>query len=174
MHQTRSNRRRDQYGERLRKRRATLSPSLLTVAEYIDGHRHAVLGKSALDIARETGTSDATVIRAIQMLGFDGLIVTDALDMQGASATYPPDVAPVEAFLAGADQLLIPPKMDTAYAAVLGAVKDGRISRQRLDASVYRILKHKLDNDIFESPYVDPTAAPAVFSAAVLSASAAR
>lgn len=74
MHQSRNNRRRDQYGERLRKRRATLSPSLLTVAEYIDGHRHAVLGKSALDIARETGTSDATVIRAIQMLGFDGLI----------------------------------------------------------------------------------------------------
>jgi len=68
------NRRRDQYGERLRKRRTVLSPSLLTVADYIDGHRYAVLGKSALDIARETGTSDATVIRAIQMLGFDGLI----------------------------------------------------------------------------------------------------
>ncbi|MCX8995537.1 MurR/RpiR family transcriptional regulator [Rhizobiaceae bacterium BDR2-2] len=67
-------RRRDPYGERLRKRRASLSPSLLTVADYIDGHRHAVLGKSALEIARETGTSDATVIRAIQMLGFDGLI----------------------------------------------------------------------------------------------------
>lgn len=67
-------RRRDKFAERLKKRRATLSPSLLTVAEYIDGHRHAVLGKSALEIARETGTSDATVIRAIQTLGFDGLI----------------------------------------------------------------------------------------------------
>ncbi|ATN37392.1 MurR/RpiR family transcriptional regulator (plasmid) [Rhizobium sp. ACO-34A] len=66
--------RRDPYGERLKKHRASLSPSLLTVAEFIDGHRHAVLGKSALDIARETGTSDATVIRAIQMLGFDGLV----------------------------------------------------------------------------------------------------
>lgn len=43
-------------------------------AEFIDGHRHAVLGKSALEIARETGTSDATVIRAIQTLGFDGLV----------------------------------------------------------------------------------------------------
>jgi len=67
-------RRKDKFAERLKKRRATLSPSLLTVAEYIDGHRHAVLGKSALEIARATGTSDATVIRAIQTLGFDGLI----------------------------------------------------------------------------------------------------
>ncbi len=67
-------RRKDKFAERLKKRRATLSPSLLAVAEYIDGHRHTVLGKSALEIARETGTSDATVIRAIQKLGFDGLI----------------------------------------------------------------------------------------------------
>lgn len=68
------NRRNDTYGDRLKRRRASLSPSLLTVADYINGHRHAVLGKSALDIGRETGTSDATVIRAIQMLGFDGLL----------------------------------------------------------------------------------------------------
>jgi DNA-binding MurR/RpiR family transcriptional regulator len=67
-------RRRDKFAERLKKRRAGLSPSLLAVADYIDGHRHAVLAKSALEIARETGTSDATVIRAIQALGFDGLI----------------------------------------------------------------------------------------------------
>jgi DNA-binding MurR/RpiR family transcriptional regulator len=67
-------RRIDRYGERLKKKRASLSPSLLLVADYIDAHRHAVLGKSALEIGRETGTSDATVIRAIQMLGFEGLI----------------------------------------------------------------------------------------------------
>ncbi|NKK71126.1 MurR/RpiR family transcriptional regulator [Rhizobium sophorae] len=67
-------RRIDRFGERLKNRRGSLSPSLLSVADYIDQHRHAVLGKSALEIAAETGTSDATVIRAIQALGFEGLI----------------------------------------------------------------------------------------------------
>jgi len=67
-------RRIDRFGERLKNRRASLSPSLLSVADYIDQHRHAVLGKSALEIAAETGTSDATVIRAIQALGFEGLL----------------------------------------------------------------------------------------------------
>lgn len=38
------------------------------------GHRHAVLGKSALEIGCETDTSDSTVIRAIQALGFQGLV----------------------------------------------------------------------------------------------------
>ena len=67
-------RRIDRFGERLKNRRTSLSPSLLSVADYIDQHRHAVLGKSALEIAAETGTSDATVIRAIQALGFEGLL----------------------------------------------------------------------------------------------------
>ncbi|MCL6650710.1 RpiR family transcriptional regulator [Agrobacterium rubi] len=64
----------DRFGERLKKKRDTLSPGLLAVAEYIDKHRHAVLAKSALEIGREIGTSDATVIRAIQALGFEGLV----------------------------------------------------------------------------------------------------
>lgn len=67
-------RRIDRYGERLRKRRDTLSPGMLTVADYIDGHRHAVLSKSALEIGFATGTSDATVIRTLQALGFSGLV----------------------------------------------------------------------------------------------------
>jgi len=98
-------------------------------------------------------------------LGFDGLIVTDALDMQGATATYPPDVAPVRAFLAGADQLLVPPQMDTAYNAVLAAVRSGEISKKRLDESVYRILLHKHRRGIFRDPFVDPAAATQIVGA---------
>jgi beta-N-acetylhexosaminidase len=98
-------------------------------------------------------------------LGFDGVIVTDALDMAGATATYPPNVAPVQAVLAGADQLLVPPQMDTAYAAVLGAVRSGEISRQRLDESVYRILLHKFQRGIFQDPFVDPATATQVMGA---------
>lgn len=98
-------------------------------------------------------------------LGFDGLIVTDALDMSGATATYPPDVAPVRALLAGADQLLIPPEMDTAFRAVLGAVRSGEISAKRLDGSVYRILLHKFRHGLFDDPFVDPATALRVVGA---------
>jgi beta-N-acetylhexosaminidase len=98
-------------------------------------------------------------------LGFEGLIVTDALDMAGATATYPPNVAPVQAMLAGADQLLVPPQMDTAYVAVLGAARSGEISRQRLDESVYRILLHKFRRGLFRDPFVDPASAPQVMGA---------
>ncbi|MFC0139494.1 MurR/RpiR family transcriptional regulator [Erwinia mallotivora] len=63
----------DLYGERLRACRDLLSPRLLAVAEYIDQHRTAVLNMTAIEIAAGTQTSDATVIRAIQALGFSGL-----------------------------------------------------------------------------------------------------
>ena len=98
-------------------------------------------------------------------LGFDGLIVTDALDMAGATATYPPNVAPVRAVLAGADQLLVAPQMDTAYGAVLAAVRSGEISKQRLDESVYRILLHKFKRGLFTDSTVDVAAAPQIMGA---------
>jgi len=143
-----------------------LPPFEAAIDAGIDAIMTAHVTVPAIDPSGEPATMSEPILTGLlrEEMGFDGLIVTDALDMQGASATYPPDVAPVEAFLAGADQLLIPPQMDTAYAAVLDAVKNGTISRKRLDESVYRILKHKLDNEIFKSPYVDPAAAPAVFS----------
>lgn len=100
-----------------------------------------------------------------KQLGFDGLVVTDALDMGGATETFPPDVAPVRAILAGADQLLIPPQMDTAYAAVLDAVRSGEITRKRLNASVRRILLHKFRRGLFRDPFVDPMVATQVMGA---------
>ena len=98
-------------------------------------------------------------------LGFDGLIVTDALDMAGATATYPPNVAPVKALMAGADQLLVAPQMDTAYGSVLAAARSGEISAQRLDESVYRVLLHKFQRGLFRDALVDPAAAPQVLGA---------
>lgn len=63
----------DVYGERLRSRVAQLPAGLQTVAWYINDNRQRVLDATALDIAAATGTSDATVIRAVQGLGFAGL-----------------------------------------------------------------------------------------------------
>lgn len=63
----------DRFGNQLAKRRDRLSPGALAVADFIDVNRHTILGLSALEIGMETGTSDATVIRTIQTLGFTGL-----------------------------------------------------------------------------------------------------
>src|SRR5215207_308495 len=98
-------------------------------------------------------------------LGFDGLIVTDALDMGGATSTYPPAVAPVQAFKAGADQLVLAPQMDVAYNAVLDAVRSGGISETRLDESVYRILRLKLLKGLFDDPFVNAKKAVEVVGA---------
>ncbi|MCM2440591.1 MurR/RpiR family transcriptional regulator [Agrobacterium vitis] len=98
---TGKSRRIDRYGERLKKRRDQLSPGLLTVADYIDGHRHAVLSKSALEIAFETSTSDATVIRAIQALGFRGL-----LDLKETLKAYLGETdSPIEKMAATTDDI---------------------------------------------------------------------
>lgn len=75
-------------------------------------------------------------------MGFDGLIVTDSLDMSGANVV-PLELLPVESFLVGSDVLLNPPDIDLAYHAVLDAVHDGEISMERLDESAYRILAAK-------------------------------
>ncbi|STW79188.1 RpiR family transcriptional regulator [Klebsiella michiganensis] len=50
-----------------------LSPRLLAVVSYINENREAVLERTAMEIAAATNTSDATVVRAIQALGFAGL-----------------------------------------------------------------------------------------------------
>jgi len=76
-------------------------------------------------------------------LRFEGLVVTDAMDMGGITVRYAPGEAAVRAFEAGADALLMPPVPDAAFEGLQGAVKSGRISRERLDASVRRILQAK-------------------------------
>src|SRR5699024_6206572 len=87
-------------------------------------------------------------------MGFDGLIITDSLDMSGAEV-YPPDSVPVEAFKAGADILLNPPNVEDAYNGMMEAVESGEVSMDRVDESVYRILKAKMDQGLFEDPYTD-------------------
>lgn len=74
-------------------------------------------------------------------LGYKGLIVTDALNMEAATqASSTPALA---AFKAGADLLLMPSNSASAYNSVLNAVKSGEISETRLNESVQRILNAK-------------------------------
>jgi beta-N-acetylhexosaminidase len=91
-------------------------------------------------------------------LGFQGLVITDALDMGGITVRYAPGDAAVRAFLAGADALLMPPVPDAAYEAVLNAVQSGEIPQDRLDASLRRILEAKARLGLNNNRLVDITA----------------
>jgi beta-glucosidase-like glycosyl hydrolase/CubicO group peptidase (beta-lactamase class C family) len=75
-------------------------------------------------------------------LGFDGLVVTDALDMGGLKSVAPPEAA-VRALLAGADLLLMPPDPRAARDAVLAAIADGRLAQARVDRACLRVLRFK-------------------------------
>jgi len=63
----------DRFAERINARADRLSPSMQLVAEYIRDNLSATLSQSALEIAHITDTSDATVIRTVQAVGFTGL-----------------------------------------------------------------------------------------------------
>ncbi len=63
----------DVFRARLDTHGGTLPPASRRVALYIDANRAAVLASSAMDLAARTDTSDATVIRTVQTLGFSGL-----------------------------------------------------------------------------------------------------
>ncbi len=76
-------------------------------------------------------------------LGFSGLVITDSLAMQAITRSYDPGAAAVLAILAGCDVLLMSQDLRTAYNAVLEALEQGVISRERLDESVRRILEYK-------------------------------
>ncbi|MGB9436272.1 MAG: glycoside hydrolase family 3 N-terminal domain-containing protein, partial [Candidatus Acidiferrum sp.] len=90
-----------------------------------------------------------------KQLGFQGLVITDALDMGGITVRYAPGDAAVRAFLAGADALLMPPVPDASYQAVLAAAKSGRISQERLDTSIRRILQAKARLGLNKNRLVD-------------------
>jgi beta-glucosidase-like glycosyl hydrolase/CubicO group peptidase (beta-lactamase class C family) len=91
-------------------------------------------------------------------LGFEGLVVTDAMDMGGITVRYAPGEAAVRAVAAGADCLLMPPVPGAAFEALQDAVKSGRISKQRLDESVRRILQAKARLGLHQSRLVDVNA----------------
>lgn len=88
-------------------------------------------------------TLSPEVIRILRKdLGFEGVIITDDLVMEGLQAFATPEEAAVLAVLAGND-VLISSDFSVQMPAVLRAVEEGRISEKRLDESVLRILKVK-------------------------------
>ena len=81
-------------------------------------------------------------------LGFQGIIITDALDMGAITEYYTSGEAAVQAIAAGADMLLMPEDFYEAYDAVLAAVQDGSISEERINESLKRIYRVKWEGKL--------------------------
>jgi beta-N-acetylhexosaminidase len=100
-------------------------------------------------VAGRPATLSASVVTALlrRQMGFQGLVITDCLEMEAIAANYEIGAAVFQAVLAGADQLLIShtfAKQQTAYQAILSRVADGTIPLSLIDAAVGRILTAKL------------------------------
>lgn len=76
-------------------------------------------------------------------LGYDGMVITDSLSMEAITKYYTPAEAAVMCIQAGADMILMPENFADAYQGILDAVKDGSVTEDRIDQSLYRILKIK-------------------------------
>lgn len=81
-------------------------------------------------------------------LGYDGIIITDAMNMGAITEYYEADVAAIMALKAGADMVLMPDQFEQAYEGVLAAVQDGTVSEERVNDSLKRIYRVKLRNKI--------------------------
>ncbi len=81
-------------------------------------------------------------------LNYDGIIITDALNMSAVTDLYTSGEAAVKAIEAGCDMLLCVPDVADAVNAVTEAVENGTISESRIDESVIRILTAKIDYGI--------------------------
>lgn len=112
-------------------------------------------GPSEVVQGGEVATQNATLPAALSPvvirellrseLHFNGLIVTDALDMSGLTIYFNQDEAAVRAIEAGGDMLIKPSDPDSAVRGLRQAVKTGRVSESRIDESVRRILAAKYD-----------------------------
>lgn len=86
-----------------------------------------------------------------EKLGFEGFIMTDSMSMAAITRLWSDGDAAVLAVEAGIDLILNPHTASEAYDALISAVEEGRISEERLDESVYRILKGKLSLGIMDT-----------------------
>jgi len=77
-------------------------------------------------------------------MGYDGVVITDALRMDAIADHYDSDEAAVLAIQAGADLLLLPNNFRKAVRGIIQAVEKGQITEERIDESVIRILELKI------------------------------
>ncbi|KOV94431.1 beta-N-acetylhexosaminidase [Streptomyces sp. NRRL B-3648] len=133
-------------------------PFRAAIRAGIDSVMTAHIQFPALDGSGDPATLSRPIVTGILRgeLGYDGVVITDSLGMQGVRTKYGDDRVPVLALKAGVDQLLNPPSLDVAWNAVLTAVREGELTEARLDESILRILRLKDRRGLLDDPWADP------------------
>ena len=146
-----------------RMRRVELAPFRAAIAQDVASIMTAHIGFPALDPSGVPATLSQPVLTGLlrEQMGFVGLIVTDAMDMYAIARNYDPGEASVRAVLAGAD-LVLTTQPEICFAALLSAARSGRLTSERLTASVERILAAKEGLELFDSRVVDEELADGV------------
>lgn len=122
----------------------------------------------SLDPADDPATLSKPIMTGIlrDELGFEGVIITDSLEMAGVREKYGDDEVAVRSIEAGADVLLMPARPMVARQALLDAVASGRLREKRIDESLERILALKHRRGVVQDPFVDPAAIAGVVGTA--------
>lgn len=87
-------------------------------------------------------------------MGFKGLVITDAMNMQGISKFYAPGIAEAEAVVAGNDILCLPYDVPYAISTIKKYIKKGRIDSQMINKAAYKILLFKAHLNLYETPVI--------------------
>jgi beta-N-acetylhexosaminidase len=139
-------------------------PFLAAIAAGVDAVMVAHVVVPALDSDRNhVATISPAIVTGVlkQQLGFNGLVVTDALNMRALTKLFPEGGsaaagrAAVAAVKAGDDVLILPPDLDGAYNGLLQAVRSGEIPESRIDESVLKILRAKASVGLNKATQVD-------------------
>jgi len=134
-------------GNRARLDSIELFPYKVLIPQGLMSIMSAHLFVPALDNTKNMAASlSPKIIQGILRddLGFDGLIVTDALSMKGVSNYHQPGELELKALLAGNDILLFPEDIPKAIVQIKQALSNGTLSLDQLDNHVIRILKAKV------------------------------
>jgi len=143
--------------DRQRLETVELEPFRAAIAAGVDAIMTAHIAVPALESENEPATVSTKIITGVlrEELGFRGITVTDAMDMQGLAAMFSTGEAAVRAIEAGNDVLLMPKRAEDAINGVVAAVQSGRITRQRLEQSVAKVLTAKVQLGLLRKRMVD-------------------
>lgn len=132
-------------------------PFRAAVQHNVDSVMTAHMAVPAIAAEDEPSTLSTNVLTGLlrNELGFGGLIVTDAMEMQGIAALYSPGEAAVRAIHAGADVLLMPVDPEPCIKAIAAAVASGRIPLARINQSVNKVMAAKKRVGLFRTRFVE-------------------
>jgi beta-N-acetylhexosaminidase len=139
-----------------------LVPFKAAIEAGVDSVMTGHLAVPALEPEEKPATVSSNILTGLlrEELGFKGLICTDALDMQAVTKLYGSGETAVRALEAGVDLLLLPGDAKEAVRAVVAAVKDGRLTKARIDESVLKLLTAKARLGLQKKRLTDVEAVP--------------